>query len=89
MLHLLAFPAARTDLLALMLQCLAEADEVVLLDEGLQWLADERALQPIRAKGTRLHALGGPSEHLWVAEIDYQELIAISERHPASSSWYP
>ncbi|MCC1498016.1 hypothetical protein [Alcanivorax sp. 1008] len=89
MLHLLAFPIARTDLLALMLQCLAEGDEVVLLDEGLQWLADGQALQQIQATGTTMHALGRPSEHAWVADINYQELITISERHPASSSWYP
>jgi sulfur transfer complex TusBCD TusB component (DsrH family) len=89
MLHLLAFPATRRDLLVLMLQCLAEGDEVVLLDEGLQWLADGQALRQVHAKGTRMHALGETSEHLWVAGIDYQELIAISARHPASSSWYP
>jgi hypothetical protein len=62
---------------------------VVLLDEGLQWLGHEQALQQLRASGARLHALGRPSGEAAIAEIDYPDLVTISERHPASSSWYP
>lgn len=89
MLHLLAFPAERSDLLTLLLQCLGEGDDVVLLDEGLQWLPRGQALQQLQASGARLYALDSTSGEACIARIDYPELIAISERHPASSSWYP
>lgn len=89
MLHLLAFPADRQDLLTLLLQCLGEHDEVVLIDEGLQWLDNRQALGQLANSGARLHALGPVSQDDYVTRIDYPELIAISDRHPASSSWYP
>lgn len=89
MLHLLAFPGARTDLLTLLQHCLAEGDDVVLLDEGLQWLTNEQVLLQLTATGARLHALGGQSDKSCATDIDYPGLIALSEQHPASSSWYP
>lgn len=89
MLHLLAFPADRQDLLTLLLQCLGEHDEVVLIDEGLQWLSNSQTLGQLANSGARLHALGPVSQDDCVTRIDYPKLIAISDRHPASSSWYP
>lgn len=60
MLHLLAFPEQRSDLLALLKQCLSAADDVVLLDEGLAWLERNEALQALAATGATLHFIAAP-----------------------------
>ena len=57
MLHLLAFPEQRSDLLALLEQCLSAADDVVLLDQGLAWLQHREALQAVSATGATLYFL--------------------------------
>jgi hypothetical protein len=57
MLHLLAFPEQRSDLLALLAQCLSAGDDVVLLDQGLAWLQHREALQAVSASGATLYFL--------------------------------
>lgn len=93
MLHLLAFPQHRSDLLELLSQCLVEGDDVVLLDEGLVWLQHDEALEMLRAAGAYLSfldaGLAGARAEVRVAQINHLHLIKLSTQHQASSAWYP
>ncbi len=91
MLHLLGFPVERNDLFSLLLSTLNDNDEVVLLDEGLQWVGNQTAMATLRnGAGISVYLL---SDKTPGADIDNtittDELVALSERHPACSCWYP
>ncbi len=90
MLHLLGFPADRTDLFSLLLSTLNDGDEVVLLDEGLQWAANESAMVALRGiDRVAVHQLGDTLQMDGVSMITATDLVVLSEQHPACSSWYP
>ena len=90
MLHLLGFPADRNDLLELLLSTLNENDEVVLLDEGLQWAGNEAAIAKLRAEPSIcLHLLSEQAMDTGINNITTTEMVILSEQHPACSSWYP
>lgn len=104
MLHLLAFPEQRSDLLTLLEQCLSATDAVVVLDQGLAWLEHNAALQALAATGATLHFIATldsvteiepeteasrKEDKVKVAQIDHLYLVQLSAQHQASSSWYP
>ena len=90
MLHLLGFPADRNDLFSLLLRTLNDDDDVVLLDEGLQWAANKTAMAALRGIGrVALHQLGDTLQVDGVSMITATDLVVLSEQHPACSSWYP
>lgn len=91
MLHLLGFPANRNDLFGLLLCTLNDNDEVVLLDEGLQWAGNEAAMAELCNKASVSVHLLGDKPQVAVTGINLitaTELVALSEQHPACSSWY-
>jgi sulfur transfer complex TusBCD TusB component (DsrH family) len=89
MLHLLAFPADRNDLLQLLGATLNDGDDIVLLDEGLAWLQQSAALVSLTAhRNIQLHALSSERGNDQLPRIHHQGLIALSERHPACACWY-
>jgi sulfur transfer complex TusBCD TusB component (DsrH family) len=89
MLHLLAFPPTRADLTAMVAASLNDNDAIVLLDQGLDWLADIDALKTLAGHArTTLFALTS-SDAGNISMLDYQGLIILTEQHQAISSWYP
>ncbi|MFN3713221.1 MAG: hypothetical protein ACK4SX_06160 [Alcanivoracaceae bacterium] len=89
MLHLLAFPPTRTDLTAMVEACLNDNDAIVLLDQGLDWLANVDALKALAGHArTTLFALTS-SDAGTITMLDYHGLILLTEQHQANSSWYP
>lgn len=95
MLHLVAFSAQRHDLLANLLTCVSEGDQLVLLEDGC-YLAG-RAGQPLfdqlpahcqvaiiekdaRARAVEITQPATP--------IDHDGLVTLSEQQQASLSWY-
>lgn len=90
MLHLLGFPADRTDLFDLLLNTLNDNDAVVLLDEGLQWAGKETAMAELHNKASiSVHLLGEKPLVAGINIITAIGLVELSEQHPACSSWYP
>lgn len=90
MLHLVGFPADRNDLFALLLGTLNDNDAVVLLDEGLQWADNETAMAALHSEASvSVHLLGGKAPIAGITVIMAMDLVALSEQHPACSSWYP
>lgn len=90
MLHLLGFPADRNDLFGLLLATLNDNDAVVLLDEGLPWAGNETAMAALLNEASvSVHLLGGNAPIAGIPVITATDLVALSEQHPACSSWYP
>ena len=90
MLHLLAFPADRNDLLQLLCATLNDGDDIVLLDEGLAWLQRSTALADLTDhRNIRLQALTSEPGSDPLVRIHHQDLISLSEAHPTCSCWYP
>lgn len=90
MLHLLGFPAERNDLFGLFLNALNDHDSVVLLDEGRQWASNDAAMAELHNKaGITVHLLDDEPQVAGINIITATELVALSEQHPACSSWYP
>ncbi len=93
MLHLLAFPPDHNILLAQALQTMNSGDDVVLLDAGTQFAQSATALAKILAAAPNLtlHLLGQDAiaDGVDVHRIDSNGLVALTEKHDASLSWYP
>lgn len=90
MLHLLGFPADRNDLLDLLLATLNDGDAVVLLDEGLPWADNEAAMAALHNKAiVSVYLLDSSTPITRIPVITTMDLVALSEQHPACSSWYP
>lgn len=99
MLHLVAFPPNNTQRLRQALQRIDAGDDVVLLElaqefatslEHFSVLSESIA---VNAPSTTVNffLLGDENiaSQLPVARIDYSQLIALTEKHAASLSWYP
>ena len=90
MLHLLGFPSNRNDLFELLLTTLNDNDDVVMLDEGLQWVEDKAALARLISEASvSVYQLSEKPLDASLSSITAAQLIALSEKHPACSSWYP
>lgn len=90
MLHLLGFPADRNDLFGLLLNTLNKNDAVVLLDEGLQWADNEAAMAELNNEASiSIYQLSNKPVVAGINNITATDLVALSEQHPACSSWYP
>lgn len=90
MLHLLGFPLDRSDLFGLLLKTLNDNDEIVLVDEGLQWADNENAMAKLLNEAdVCVHLLGNKPRGSASNIITATELVTLSEQHPACSSWYP
>ena len=90
MLHLLGFPADRSDLFGLLLRTLNDNDEVVLVDEGLQWAGNETAVAQLRNQtNITVYLLSEERQITGIPTITAADMVALSEQHAACSSWYP
>lgn len=93
MLHLLAFSPDEQALLEQATLSMNEEDAVVLLEAGQAFARSTSTLAQLTslAPGIRLYLLGdaGIAEDLAVERIDSAGLVALTEQHDASQSWYP
>lgn len=96
-LHLIAFPPSRQDLLALLRDTLAAADQLVLIESAVAMAGPGCAAEQARATwaGHRCHVIKDDLLALGirpVAGIDiitWADAIALSEQLPRSLSWWP
>jgi len=104
MLHLLAFPPSRTDLLAQLNALLNHGDAIVLIDEGLVWLeSPDQLIASANHATVHWYALAGDNSSLAgktvdagktlasgekIEPLDHHGLVALSEIHHACASWY-
>lgn len=88
MLHLLALPPEETALLAQALRLIRPDDAVVFLDAGLSLLEDDALLVQLRQ--CDCYVWGDTSSGTSAFPcIDAEGVVALSEQHPTSLSWYP
>lgn len=87
MLHLIGFAPHHHQLLERVSAMVSEHDEVVLLDDGLAFAKDQATLDALQK------SLGVPVYCCTDAphssnQINYAELVRLTEKHQASLSWY-
>lgn len=87
MLHLIGFAPDNHALLARVAALVSAGDDVVLLDDGLGFARDKTTLDSLtQTLGAQVYCC---SEEKPVGNhIDYAGLVALTEKHQASLSWY-
>ncbi|MBZ2187828.1 hypothetical protein K8B33_01840 [Alcanivorax sp. JB21] len=97
MLHLVAFPPARSDLLRSLQHSVQPGDQVVFIEEGVLFCADTPDSQAALAllAGADLHCLAddatdsvtNPVTHT-AALVSWDDIAALTETHAPCLSWY-
>ena len=93
MLHLLALAPDNENLLTQAIQRMGAGDNVVLFEAGKAFACDQKhfALRVDAAPPLRFYLLGdrniGSGQD--IVRIDSAALVALTEKHDASLSWYP
>lgn len=97
MLHLVAFPPARQDLLEQLSAAAADGDALVLIEGGVAYCHPRHLRRLMEAlPGVVFHALEADLEQAGLAGnidsvdvVDYEGLVALTESHDRNASWYP
>lgn len=97
MLHLVAFPPSRQDLLEQLALAAADDDALVLLDDAVGFSRPRDFARLMQAlPGGAVHALDVDLHHAGIAEVSgsinvvgFDGLVALTEHHEGNASWYP
>lgn len=91
MLHLVAFPPSRSDLLGQLAMACDAGDSLVLLEDAV-WFTQPGGWQTLRERLPEMTLYALEAEHGVpgnVTPLDAEGLVALTETHERIVSWYP